>query len=237
MPSVELSILLWTAAGIGFLHTLLGPDHYLPFIAMSAARSWSVAKTALITFLCGVGHIMSSVVLGFLGIALGISVFKLEAIESTRGEIAGWLLIIFGFTYFIWGVHRAFLNKSHRHFHYHRNEGHTHSHGHLREHSHIHNESSNRNITPWILFTIFLFGPCEPLIPILMYPAAKGSMMSVVLVVSIFAATTIATMMSIVLISSLPLARLSILRLDRYSHALAGLIILLCGGAIKFLGL
>ena len=34
--------------------------------------------------------------LGFLGIALGIAVARLEGVESTRGEIAAWLLIGFG---------------------------------------------------------------------------------------------------------------------------------------------
>jgi hypothetical protein len=70
-----------------------------------------------------------------------------------------------------------------------------------------------------------------------MYPAAKNNMLSVVLVASIFGLTTIGTMLSIVLASSYGLSRLPLRRLERYSHALAGLAILLSGGAIKFLGL
>ena len=41
----ESTLLLWTAASIGFVHTLLGPDHYLPFVAMSRAGGWSARKT------------------------------------------------------------------------------------------------------------------------------------------------------------------------------------------------
>jgi len=74
----EIAILAGTAATIGFVHTILGPDHYLPFIVLSKARQWSSVQTVMITFLCGVGHVLSSVVLGFIGIALGIAVFKLE---------------------------------------------------------------------------------------------------------------------------------------------------------------
>ena len=37
-----------------------------------------------------------------------------------------------------------------------------------------------------ILFTIFVFGPCEPLIPILMYPAAKSSVAGMLLVAGVF---------------------------------------------------
>ena len=70
MPDA-LTTLTITAASIGFLHTLLGPDHYLPFIAMSRARQWSPARTALVTVLCGVGHVAGSVLPGVIGIALG----------------------------------------------------------------------------------------------------------------------------------------------------------------------
>ena len=94
--NAELSALMITAASIGFLHTLLGPDHYLPFIMMSWARKWSRTKTLVITFLCGLGHIASSIVLGMLGVSLGIAVKKLEVIESSRGNVAAWLLIAFG---------------------------------------------------------------------------------------------------------------------------------------------
>lgn len=235
--SNEFAILAGTAATIGFVHTIFGPDHYLPFIVLSKARQWSSIKTAMITVLCGIGHVLSSVVLGFIGIALGIAVFKLEAIESFRGELAAWLLIAFGFTYFIWGIHRAIRNRPHEHFHLHKNrDGHIHSHKHTGDYSHIHN-SKFRNLTPWILFTIFIFGPCEPLIPLVMYPAAKGNMITVVMVASIFGLTTIATMLCIVLASFYGLSSLPLRKIEKYSHALAGLTIFLCGGAIKFLGL
>ncbi len=34
----ELILLAGTAAIVGFLHTITGPDHYLPFIVMGKAR-------------------------------------------------------------------------------------------------------------------------------------------------------------------------------------------------------
>jgi len=76
MPN-ETQVLMLTAISIGFLHTILGPDHYLPFIVMARARRWSVAWTGLVTFLCGLGHILGSVTIGLVGIALGIAVGRL----------------------------------------------------------------------------------------------------------------------------------------------------------------
>ena len=81
----ELAILTVTALSIGFFHTLFGPDHYLPFIMMARAQQWSKRKTILITLVCGVGHVLSSVVLGLIGVAMGVAVIKLEAIESFEG--------------------------------------------------------------------------------------------------------------------------------------------------------
>jgi len=234
----EIRILAITAASIGFFHTLLGPDHYLPFIMMAKAGRWSNSKTAVVTVLCGIGHVASSVLLGFAGIFLGTQLSRLEAFESARGEIAAWLLIVFGLIYFVWGVRRAILNRPHRHAHDHSGGvSHEHSHDHHDEHAHAHLEKSKPNYTPWILFVIFVLGPCEPLIPILMYPAAKHNMGSVILIGSIFSIVTISTMLAAVM---LPLAGVKIIRLgwmERYSHALAGAIIMFSGLGIRFLGL
>jgi sulfite exporter TauE/SafE len=234
----EIIVLASTAVSLGFIHTILGPDHYLPFIVLGRTRGWSAAKTAMVTSLCGLGHVLSSIILGFLGISLGIAVFRLESIESSRGDLAGWLLLIFGFVYFLWGVRRAVRARSHGHPHRHENgRSHFHHHGHIGAHSHVHAGEGSDSLTPWVLFTIFVFGPCEPLIPLIMYPAAKSNMAAVVCVATLFGLTTIATMLTVVMASFYGLSRISLPRVGRYSHALAGLAIFLCGGAIKFLGI
>lgn len=234
----ELIVLCITAASIGFFHTLFGPDHYLPFIMMSKARGWNSLKTVLITFACGIGHIMSSVVLGILGIIFGIAVMKLEAFEAFRGNLAAWALTGFGLAYFIWGIRMAVKNRPHRHLHLHRDgTSHFHIHSHSDEHAHLHNKNSKKNITPWILFTIFVLGPCEPLIPILMYPAAKSSITGLIMVTAIFGIVTITTMMTVVMITSFGLSIIPVRKFERYSHALAGATIFLSGMAIQFLGL
>ena len=46
----ETLLLLATALSLGFVHTLAGPDHYIPFMAMSKTRRWSLPKTLWITF-------------------------------------------------------------------------------------------------------------------------------------------------------------------------------------------
>jgi nickel/cobalt transporter (NicO) family protein len=234
----ELGILLITAVSIGFFHTLFGPDHYVPFIVMSKARKWSTIKTTWITILCGIGHVGSSIILGFVGIAFGIAVAHLESVESIRGNIAGWILIAFGLIYSIWGIRHAYRNRPHTHWHPH-SDGNVHAHIHVHsiEHTHVHEKAESRNMTPWILFTIFVFGPCEPLIPILMYPAAQGHILNVVLVSIVFGIVTIGTMLTVVLGSIAGLRFLPTGQFERFTHALAGVSILFCGIAVQFLGL
>lgn len=234
--SKEIMILCVTAASMGFFHTIFGPDHYLPFIVMSKARGWSMPKTTFITFLCGLGHILSSVVLGFVGVILGIAVMKLEVFESFRGNIAAWALISFGFVYFIWGMRKALRSKEHLHGHDHEDGAHSHHHSHFGEHAHVH-DAKKANITPWVLFTIFVLGPCEPLIPLLMYPAAKNSIAGLFLVTAIFGGVTIITMISVVMLTSWGISFTSLGKLEKYTHALAGATICLSGLAIQFLGL
>ncbi len=236
--NAELSALVITAASIGFLHTVLGPDHYLPFIMMSWARKWSRTKTIVITFLCGLGHIASSIVLGMIGVSMGLAVKKLELIESSRGNIAAWLLIAFGLAYLVWGLRRAYKNKPHMHTHVHTGQDeHQHPHGHHSEHSHVHNGAGRTSITPWALFAIFVFGPCEPLIPILMYPAARIGFFGVLLVVLVFGTATIGTMLVAVFLASMGVNFLPLARMQRFAHVIAGATIFLCGLAIQFLGL
>ena len=234
----EFQVLMMTAAGAGFIHTVLGPDHYLPFILIGKARSWNISKVLLLTLVCGIGHIIGSLVLGFAGVFMGIGLDKLEFVESVRGNIAAWALIAFGLVYAIWGLRKALKNKAHSHTHFH-SDGtlHQHTHNHTKSHSHVHEPTDSRNITPWVLFIIFVLGPCEVLIPLLMYPAAQYSLSGVLQVTLVFGVTTILTMLGVVLVSSYGIQLIPTKKLGLYTHFIAGIMVFLSGVAIQVLGL
>lgn len=233
----SIALLLATAISIGFIHTILGPDHYLPFIVLSEAKKWTLRKTMFITFLCGLGHVLSSVVLGLVGIGVGISVNRLVHMETFRGNIAAWLFIAFGLVYLVISIRNLIRKEKHSHEHFHMGgEPHSHEHNHQQEHTHIHGKDVIKT-TPWILFLIFIFGPCEPLIPILMYPAAQNNISGAVIVSLLFSLVTIATMMGVVLAFKLGLSKINLKPIEKYSNVIAGSMILLSGLAIQFLGL
>ncbi|MDA8130775.1 MAG: sulfite exporter TauE/SafE family protein [Elusimicrobia bacterium] len=211
---MENGTILLTAASLGFMHTVFGPDHYIPFVALAKARSWSGTRTAAVTLLCGLGHVLSSVAIGFAGIALGTALSRLQWVEAVRGDIAGWLLLLFGLGYMLWGIARA------------RRGAHQHAHG----HTHGHAEGA---VTPWAIFIIFVFGPCEPLIPVLVYPAIKDGIWTALAAAGVFSAVTIATMLASVFLLLRGVSLLPAERMERYAHALAGFALFACGVAVK----
>ena len=228
----ELSALLITAVSLALFHTVIGVDHYLPFVALSRANGWTMRKTLLIVFACGAGHVLSSVLLGFIGIALSSGVTALADIEDIRGEIATCFLIAFGLAYTIYGIRSAVKNKIHSHI---SPDGQTVTHAHSGSgEGHKHRRGGKANLF-WGLFVLFVLGPCEPLIPLLMYPAATLNVPALVLVTAVFAAGTIGTMLLMTFLGIKGIRLLKITGLERYSHAMAGSAILICGVSLLLL--
>jgi sulfite exporter TauE/SafE len=233
----EASILLLTAASIAFLHTVLGPDHYLVFTAMGKARSWGLARTLRTTLYCGIGHVLSSVVIGAAGILLGAQLASVVAIEGVRGSLAGWALLAFGVVYFAWGLKQAGRSHRHSHVHIHEDVVHDHEHDHHNEHAHVHAGGAKNPVTPWAIFIIFVLGPCEALIPLLMYPAAQHNTGLVAAVAVVFSVVTLLTMLACVAATTIGLEKLKLPSTGRYAHAVAGASVAACGAAICFIGL
>ncbi len=234
----EIQVLMITAASIAFAHTLLGPDHYLPFVAMAKARDWSLAKTLRITLYCGLGHLIGSVLLGMLGILLGTQLSSLTWFEGLRGNLAAWLMIGFGLAYTAWGIRHGRRKQTHSHWHRHEQLVHKHHHDHSTAHAHLHeNPDKPASLAPWMVFIIFVLGPCEPLIPLLMYPAAEASMTGVLAVTLVFGLVTVLTMILAVTATLSGLKTLSTKKLEPYGHAIAGSTLMCCGLGIVFLGL
>lgn len=227
-------ILLATASSVGVVHTLLGPDHYLPFVAMARAEKWSLRRTLRVAVLCGLGHVLGSVVLGCIGIAVGLGLFRLERIEAYRGDLAGWLLIAGGLVYLVWGVRHAIRRRPHTHAHVHADGTiHKHEHSHVTEHVHLHRAEGTGSRSPLFLFAIFILGPCEPLIPLLMFPASKGRILDVALVASLYAVGTLVTMLTAIVVCLRVTSLAHLDRFERFGHAIAGAVVLACGIAVR----
>lgn len=236
----EILVLIASSASIAFVHTLLGPDHYVPFVAMARARNWALAKTIRVVMLCGAGHLVGSVALGAIGILAGIELSQLEWVEAARGEVAAWGLCLVGAVYLIWGLRHAYNNRPRASTGWHSHDGSTHFHEHLHAGNptrHQVEAPSSGSLAPWAIFVVFVLGPCEPLIPLLMFPAAIQSTAGVFWVTGVFSIVTVMTMLGAVVLGQLGLERFYFPSLSRWGHSTAGATMLGCGVAIGWMGL
>lgn len=112
----EFGFLLFTAVSVSVLHTVSGPDHYIPFIAIGKAKGWKLPKIVMWTAICGSAHVMASVLLALGGAAIGFSLGKIEGFNEVRGGLASWAIFILGIIYFLYGLYGVYKKKKHKHF-------------------------------------------------------------------------------------------------------------------------
>ncbi len=223
--------LIITAISISFIHTASGPDHYLPFIVLSRSKKWSQAKTIFWVVLCGFGHILSSVILGLIGVFLGWQMDKISWFQDIQGNLSGWFLLIFGIGYLIYAIVQMYRNKTHKHFDVMGDD--------IYVYEHNHDEMvlpQNRvKVTPLVMFAIFVMGPSEPLIPLLFYSGTKHSVTEIVTLIVVFTLTTILTMLIMVLLGRYGYSLVKTDKFERYMNVVSGAVVTLCGIGVVFL--
>ena len=207
--------LLISAISVAFFHAL-APDHWVPFVALAKSSRWSVRKLAWITTLAGIAHVASSLLLGLLGLWAGLTVHHLQGAEAWRGSVGVWLLIGFGVAYALWGLKHA-----------------QHHHPHVTVQEVAKAYAAKR---AWMLVAIMVFGPCEPLIP-LMFVAAQAGMATVWAISLVFSAVTVGMVVGQSLLSFAGVRLINAPWMERYAHALAGLVIVLTAILVLLVGI
>ena len=99
--------------------------------------------------------------------------------------------------------------------------------------------AKHRNLAgPIVVAAAVALGPCEPLLPLLLYPAVSG-IASVWLLTGVFASVTVATMAVMLVAVSCGLHRLrwpAWAPARRYGHVAVGAVLVACGAAMLWLG-
>lgn len=216
-PSHAAPLLLGTSATLAIVHALLGVDHSLPFVALGRARGWTLARTLLVTAVCGAGHVASSAAIGALGVGLGIAADALLWLESARGELAAALLIGFGLAYAAWAVWRRIRRPDVA--------------------PPRAGAAGGTDVTPWALFIVFVLGPCEPLIPLMVVPGVAGDWLTAAAVVGVFGLLTVAVMLAVVAAACRGADLIRVGRIGRHADVAAGLVVAASGAAVLWLGL
>lgn len=94
---------------LSILHALI-PNHWLPVLAISRKENWTIAETTRVTFISGLAHALSTVIIGVVIGLLGITLS--ETLTGFTHIIAPSILVALG-VFYIYQHHR------HKHFHLH----------------------------------------------------------------------------------------------------------------------
>src|ERR1700761_4325032 len=120
--------LLAAAAGVGFGHAIL-PDHWVPLAVLGRTRRYPLSRVARLSSLAGVAHVLVSIILGAVIIAVGLQ-FR-STIQSAQDTLIGCILIATGIGFA--ALELTGHGHSHDHDHDHDHDGHDHD-GH--DHAH-----------------------------------------------------------------------------------------------------
>ena len=223
-----------TAAAVAFLHTVVGVDHYLPFIVLGSTEQWSLRRTLLWTASCGVAHVLATLLLVLLAAMFGWAIGGIEWMNQFRGDLAAYILIGFGILLAAFDLLRGGAHHCHLHVH---EDGTVHAHAHRHSegdhqpHHEIGRPLANQR-TFWVLFLVFALGPCEALVPLILAPALGHQIALGIVICAVFSIVTISTMCMLVLLGRWGLHIVHFERLVDRGRALAGAAICLSGALI-----
>jgi len=222
------------AAGVGFGHAVL-PDHWVPLAVLGRARRYPLAKIARLSGLAGVAHVLLSIVLGAVIIAVGLQ-FR-HAVASAQDTIIGCLLIATGLGF-------AVLQTSghgHHHDHDHPHHDHDHHGHHDHEHEHEHDEDGHsrdlgeRRGVRGLAAVMVPFGaaasPDLTILPVFLAATTAGVATAVGSVV-IFGAVTIGTIVGLTLGAARGGYQIKGEWLDRWGNAVTALVLVVIGALV-----
>jgi nickel/cobalt transporter (NicO) family protein len=191
--------LLAAAAGVGFGHAIL-PDHWVPLAVVGRTRRYPLSRIARLSSLAGVAHVLVSIALGAVIIAIGLQ-FR-STIEHAQNTIIGCILIATGIGFLVLEL------TGHGHHHHDHDGDHDHDdpgdhhHHHDGEHGHDHPDEPRPRRVSGLATVMVPFGaaasPDLTILPVFLAATTAGIATAVGSLL-IFAAVTIGTIVGLTL--------------------------------------
>ncbi|MDZ4716696.1 MAG: hypothetical protein SH819_14615 [Cytophagales bacterium] len=192
---------------LSFLHAVI-PNHWLPILAIGRKERWSLAETTRVTFLAGLSHAASTVLLGIILGVIGSGLSS--AVESFSAYIAPSLLVALGLYY-------IYQHSRHHHFHL---------------HGHPEQVPSKRII--FSLASAMFFSPCFEIEPYFLVAGAQGIWFVLFLAV-LYTAVTVTGMVVWVRMTYRGLLKLNWHAIEHNAGIITGITLILTGVLSYFL--
>jgi nickel/cobalt exporter len=205
--------LLAASAGVGFGHAIL-PDHWVPLAVLGRSRRYPLSRVARLSGLAGVAHVLVSILLGAVIIAVGLQ-FR-STVQSAQDTIIGCVLILTGLGFVVLEL----TGRGHHH-------DHEHGHGHEHEH-HPGEEGRFRGLAAVMVPFGAAASPDLTILPVFLASATAGVTTAVGSLV-IFAAVTIGTIVSLTLAACFGGYQIRGQWLERWGNAFTALTLIVIG--------
>ena len=194
--------LLAAAAGVGFGHAIL-PDHWVPLAVLGRTRRYPLSRIARLSSLAGVAHVLVSIVLGAVIIAIGLQ-FR-STIQHAQDTIIGCILIATGIGFLLLeltGHGHHHHDGDHDHGHHHEHHDHADGHHHEEPHHPDHASEQTPRRLGGLAAVMVPFGaaasPDLTILPVFLAATTAGIATAVGSLV-IFAAVTVGTIVGLTL--------------------------------------
>lgn len=218
--------LLLAAGGVGFGHAIL-PDHWVPLAVVGRTQRYSLARVARLSVLAGVAHVLVSLILGAVIIAVGLQ-FR-SKVESAQNAIVGGLLIATGLGFAV--MELTGRGHTHDHEHEHEHEGHDpgeeDEHGNAQDHDHGPRRSALAVMVPFGAAA----SPDLTILPVFLAATTAGAGAAIGSLV-VFAAVTIVTIVTLTLVATAGGYQIGGRWLDRWGNAITSGVLLVIGALV-----
>lgn len=218
--------LLAAAAGVGFGHAIL-PDHWVPLAVLGRTRRYPLSRVARLSGLAGVAHVLVSIVLGAVIIAVGLQ-FR-STIQNAQDTIIGCILIATGFGFLVLEISGHGHSHEHEHGGEHGHDHHDHDHD-----DHDHDEPARRGIQGLAAVMVPFGAAASPdltILPVFLAAATAGAATAIGCLV-IFAAVTIGTIVGLTLAATRGGYEIRGQWLERWGNVFTALVLVVIGALI-----
>ena len=186
---------------LSVLHALI-PNHWLPVLAISKKENWTLSQTTSITFISGLSHALSTVLIGTVIGVVGIELSS--TVEPFTHYIAPGVLI---------GIGLFYIYQHHRHKHF---------------HLHARSVANSKRKAIITLAIAMFFSPCFEIEAYFLLAGTKGWWM-IVLLASLYTIVTVTGMVLWVRLTYKGLLKLNWHALEHNAGIITGLTLLLTG--------
>ncbi|MGO9882017.1 MAG: hypothetical protein ACLPV4_03265 [Solirubrobacteraceae bacterium] len=212
--------LLLAAAGVGFGHAVL-PDHWVPMATVGRTQRYSLGKVARLSGAAGAAHVLVSLVLGALIIAIGLQ-FR-STVQSAQNGIVGGLLILTGVGF----AATELLGHGHTHA----GHGHDHDHGEGRRQHHEQDQVERRSALAVMVPFGAAASPDLTILPVFLAATTAGVGVAIGSLV-VFGGVTILTIVGLTLLATAGGYQIGAEWLDRWANMFTAAVLVVIGALV-----